>query len=719
MSKSLILPMLSGAMLLFAAHHVISREQPVEQGSPPLQPAESPFSEQIAAAGLVEARSENIRIGTPLSGIVEQVYVTVGETVRPGEPLFRLDTRQIAADVAAAEAKLKSAEAELSRLEAMPRPEDLPPVEAQRREAEAAVGERADAFRRAQLLFERAVATDEELTIRRAKLEVAQAQLERIIAEERRLRAGTWSADKAVSAAHVAGARAELEQARVQLQRHTIAAPAVGPGSSADCEFVVLQVDVHPGESVSERSMQPLIVLGDVRAKYVRIDIDEHDIPRYRAELTAIGLVRGDGEVRYPLKFIRIEPYVVPKQSLTGENTERVDTRVLRVLYQIDENGRPPVYIGQQMEVFMESVARRRDEEPMSAARLFPTSVVGSLPRPEYVKDLIFGRAAASTEEYRRLMESAVRSVVALQEAAGLDVLTDGEWWRRSYIGVIAELAHGFELSTNPADGRPWTIVVDRLAAKQPGFIAREVRFLKQITAADIKATLPAPALLGERMWDAERSRAAYPTRDAFVRDCVPILRREVELLRDEGVAVVQIDDPHLCLFVDDTVRAQHDDAERASDFAVDMTNEVVSGIEGVKFAVHLCRRAGARARGDAAHRGGYEPIIRQLNRLSVQHLTMEFTNPGAGDMSVFRQLREEFEIGLGCVSCQPGEIDSVEDIVSRVERALEHLAPERITLNPDCGFAPGSAAVVSIDEVYGKLKNEVEAARRLREKYG
>ena len=76
-------------------------------------------------------------------------------------------------------------------------------------------------------------------------------------------------------------------------------------------------------------------------------------------------------------------------------------------------------------------------------------------------------------------MGEAIRAAVALQEAAGLDVVTDGEWWRKSYIGVIAELAHGFELSRNPADGRPWTVVVDKLSPKQPGFIAQEVAFLK------------------------------------------------------------------------------------------------------------------------------------------------------------------------------------------------------------------------------------------------
>jgi len=354
----------------------------------------------------------------------------------------------------------------------------------------------------------------------------------------------------------------------------------------------------------------------------------------------------------------------------------------------------------------------------MSSDILFPSSVIGSLPRPRFVRDLIADDCPLDDTEYTRLMEGAIRAAVALQETAGLDIVTDGEWWRKSYIGVIAELAHGFELSLNPADGRPWTIVVDRLAPKQPGFIAREIDFLRQLTKRNLKATVPAPALLGERMWDPVKSSKAYPQREDFVRACVPILRREVELLRDKGVSVIQVDDPHLCLFVDPDVRAQYDDPERASDFAVDMDNQVVEGIAGVKLAVHLCRRAGARARGEAAHRGGYDPILKQLGRLKVDHVTMEFTTPGAGDMAVFKQLPEHVEVGLGCVSCQPGQIDSTETIVQRVEQALQYLPPERITLNPDCGFAPGSAAEVSLDEVYIKLKNEVAAARHLRDKY-
>jgi 5-methyltetrahydropteroyltriglutamate--homocysteine methyltransferase len=352
------------------------------------------------------------------------------------------------------------------------------------------------------------------------------------------------------------------------------------------------------------------------------------------------------------------------------------------------------------------------------AKLLFPTSIVGSMPRPAFVQDLINDKPPLSPERYEAEMRAAIRYIVALQEHCGLDVVSDGEWRRKSYLGVIAELAHGFELSYNPIDNRPWTVVTEKLAPKNPGFIASEIAFLKTITTRKIKAALPAPALLGERLWDVVKSTKAYPSRDDFVRDCVPILRNEAELIRQAGADIVQIDDPHLCLFVDPTVRSTYRRPDVAADFAVDMTNAVIDGIEGVRLAVHLCRRSGARVRGEVLFQGGYEPIMAQLNRLKVHQLTLEFTTRFAGNMTVFKQLREDVEIGLGCVSVESGQVDSVDSIAARVRLATEYVAPERITLNPDCGFAPGSGAAVGIDEAYRKLCNEVAAAKLLREEF-
>lgn len=349
---------------------------------------------------------------------------------------------------------------------------------------------------------------------------------------------------------------------------------------------------------------------------------------------------------------------------------------------------------------------------------LFPTSVCGSMPRPQFVRDLLAQPDGPAAPAWQQAMDTVVRYVVALQEYAGLDTVTDGEWRRQSYIGVIAQMAAGFELSRHPADGRPMTYVTGTLEATQPGVIANEVRFLKGLTRRRVKATVPAPALLGERLWDAAKSARAYPTREAFVRACVPILRREIALVHAVGADIIQVDDPHLCLFVDPAVRARYEDPDRAADFAVEMTNEMLDGIDAT-FAVHVCRRAGGRSRGEVAHAGDYGPIIAQLNRLRVQHLTMECTAPGVGDMAVLRQLREDFAIGLGCLDVTPGVMDTVQTIVARVETACQYLDKHRLTLNPDCGFAPGSGARVDLDEVYQKLQRQTAAAAVLRERYG
>jgi 5-methyltetrahydropteroyltriglutamate--homocysteine methyltransferase len=148
------------------------------------------------------------------------------------------------------------------------------------------------------------------------------------------------------------------------------------------------------------------------------------------------------------------------------------------------------------------------------------------------------------------------------------------------------------------------------------------------------------------------------------------------------------------------------------------MVNALVDGFNGIKFAVHLCRRAGARVRGEKHHAGTYGPILGQLNRLNVHHLTLEFTAAGADDLESLARLRPDFELGLGVVDVTPGASEDVQKIVERVERALTRVDKSRVTLNPDCGFAPGSAAKVDIDEVYLKLRSEAEAARMLRARF-
>jgi 5-methyltetrahydropteroyltriglutamate--homocysteine methyltransferase len=215
-------------------------------------------------------------------------------------------------------------------------------------------------------------------------------------------------------------------------------------------------------------------------------------------------------------------------------------------------------------------------------------------------------------------------------------------------------------------------------------------------------------------MWEPEHSRAAYPTRDEFCEALVPILRQELLAIRAAGVDVIQLDEPHLCVLVDPQVRATFADPEAEMRKAVDWLNQIVEGVEGVTLAVHLCRRNWGRRGWGAA--GGYEAILGHVKRLKVKQLMMEFSIPVAGDVAILRELPTSVQIGLGCVDVRFPEIDTPERIVERVRKALEHVAPERLSLNPDCGFAPGKDHEIPLEEAYAKLKNLAAAARILRD---
>jgi multidrug resistance efflux pump len=292
--------------------------------------------------------TENIAIGSALFGVILEVYVpaeSVGKHVLAGEKLFRVDDRHLRAQLALNEANLAAAEAQLARLEAAPRAEELPPSEAKVQAALASVALLEDKRQRTSKLVARHAATVEEGVERKLALDVGLQQLEQARTEHRLLEAGSWAPDKAVARAAVAQARAQVELAKTEIERAVVRAPADGD---------VLQVNVRAGESVAAQPGQALVVLGNVRTLHVRADIDEDDIPRFSPGSPARASLRGDTRIVYPLRFVRVEPFVIPKKSLTGDNTERVDTRVLQVIYAVETAG-TPLYVGQQLDIFIES----------------------------------------------------------------------------------------------------------------------------------------------------------------------------------------------------------------------------------------------------------------------------------------------------------------------------------------------------------------------------
>lgn len=344
-----LLPLVALGLLGFAGWFVWRTRPVAGDPPPPIAPAANPYAAALAAAGIVEAQTENIAVGSATPGVVVEVLVKVGDDVQPGRPLFRLDDRDLRAELAVRKAEVERAKTDLVRLEAEPRPEKIPVQAAAVREAQALLAREQDALERARATFAQRVTTEEDLISKRQAVRFAEASVGRAQADLDLLEAGSWRYDVDVSRAAVKRAETEAEQTETALDRLVVRALVAGR---------VLQVNVRPGEFVGAPPNQPLVVLGNIEKLHVRVDVDEYDIARFDQAAVATAFPRGSLQQRYPLEFVRVEPFVVPKKSLTGDTTERVDTRVLQVIYEFDPAGRPPLFVGQQVDVYIDAASR-------------------------------------------------------------------------------------------------------------------------------------------------------------------------------------------------------------------------------------------------------------------------------------------------------------------------------------------------------------------------
>jgi putative ABC transport system ATP-binding protein len=340
----LLLPVAALAMLLVAAGQAVkaARERPTV--APPYAPAEAAFRDQVAGLGTVEPGSENVAVAAPAPGLVREVFVRVGQSVRAGEPLFCLDTRSLEAELRVREANLAQFEAQLQRLESLPRPEELPIAAAKVREARADLEDKQDALRRGRRAAG-ALSSESLAQLEQFKAEAA-ARMTRAEAEENLVRAGASAAEKEPARAAVAAAQEQVRQTRVELDRLCVRAPL---------DATVLRVNVRPGEAAGTAPGSGLVVLGNIEPLHVRVEIDEHDIPRWRPESLARALPLGDAHQGWPLQFVRVEPMIVAKKALSGGDGERVDTRVLQVVYTLSPRPGQKPYVGQQVNVFVDS----------------------------------------------------------------------------------------------------------------------------------------------------------------------------------------------------------------------------------------------------------------------------------------------------------------------------------------------------------------------------
>lgn len=302
------LPVLAAIGFSFGVYSVIQGNKPTPIAQPVAEPSNSPYPSFIAGAGIIEAKSQNISIGTPLGGIVQQVAVKVGDRVKAGDVLFRVDDREALAELGVRKANLARAKAAVG-------------------EAEASVNDTLAMLKLIEAVTDRRAISTEDLDRRRNAHLIAKARLES-------------------ARAQVLQTEAELSAAQTTLDRLVIRAPVAGE---------VLQVNIRPGEFAGAGAgVMPLLVLGNLDQLHIRVDIDENDAWRFRKEGKAVAYLRGNRDFKTDLSLVWVEPYVIPKKSLTGDSSERVDTRVLQALYSFDRASLP-AYVGQQMDVFIEA----------------------------------------------------------------------------------------------------------------------------------------------------------------------------------------------------------------------------------------------------------------------------------------------------------------------------------------------------------------------------
>ena len=341
-----LLPLIALAGVTFAIYTVVLARQTPPPSEPIITPPTRPKIKSIAGAGLIEAQRENIPIGAPVPGVVWEVFVKVGDQVKKGDPLFRLDDRELKAELVVRQAAVASATAQLNKLKAAPRAEDVPPARASVEETKARVADAEAAMARSEKLYQRQMIPASDYDKDRFAYLAAKAAHARANADLERILAGAWKEDLEVAQAAVLQAQSQVESTRIGLERLTVRALTDGE---------ILQVDVRPGQFAATAWREPLIVMGDVKRLHVRVDIDENDLPMFERGAEAIATLKGKPQVRFPLRFVKVEPYVVPKKSLTGDNTERVDTRVLQVIYALPDERPVPVFVGQQMDVFLKA----------------------------------------------------------------------------------------------------------------------------------------------------------------------------------------------------------------------------------------------------------------------------------------------------------------------------------------------------------------------------
>jgi 5-methyltetrahydropteroyltriglutamate--homocysteine methyltransferase len=374
----------------------------------------------------------------------------------------------------------------------------------------------------------------------------------------------------------------------------------------------------------------------------------------------------------------------------------------------------------------------------------FSTTVVGSFPRSRELIDATKKRAKGELKqiELDSLLETATKSIIAQEEEAGLDVITDGEQRRSSFVSFVGDKIPGFKVmhitALNPGAMEilkrnkvqlTYTRAVVSDELKDSVIAADEFKAARKYSKKPFKVTLPAPYLVMWESWHSRLSKDAYPEPEDFAYAYAKLLRKEVLRLKEAGVSFIQIDEPMLGDLTEagdkpDRYRRVFNELygqeyrgfKQELKLAVDLLNEVTKGVGGVRLGVHMDRWPNK----DSPYFDlGYERFLPELLETRTNQFVLEYTSPGTGDPAkLVKEFPDKMEIGLGVVSVQDYEVEPPDTIVARARRVMGSIEPERVWLNPDCGFAPGMFRAFPVDVAFAKLKSMTKAAEILRKEY-
>lgn len=380
----------------------------------------------------------------------------------------------------------------------------------------------------------------------------------------------------------------------------------------------------------------------------------------------------------------------------------------------------------------------------------FPTAVIGSWPRSKEMGKALRNKKAGriSEEEFEQIANQEILQCLKWQEEAGIDIVSDGEQKRDNYISFVAdhlnnvrmlsvaELLEYIEDKASfeeilgtldvPAFSMSNPAATGKISRKKP-LALNEYLFLKKHTDKAIKVSLPGPYLLTRSMWVEELSKDAYPTKEDLSADIVNVLREELEDLIQAGVDFVQFDEPVLTEVVFTKKNANRTfmcgaltakaDAEEEIAFALDLLNQVTEGMlgKGTKIGLHVCR-GNWSTKEETLLRGPYFPLTPYLSNVNVDQLVLEYSTPRAGEIDAIHDFGGK-ELGFGIVNPRTETVESVDQIINRIQEVRKFLPDEKIFLNPDCGFGTFAQRPMNSDQIaFEKLKAMSEAAKRLRE---